>query len=287
MLKNGEAKGIAVPEEEDEAVRDLLRLREDIMEDEKRTKQELLKLLLRYGYNYEEGKHYWTAAHWKWMEGLKFSQTIDKEVYEEYKSMIKSLGEREERLNVRIEEIAGSKRYKAKVQNFRAFKGVDTLTALSLDVEIGDFQRFGKAPAFMSYLGLVPSENSSGGKRRQGGITKAGNTHLRKLLIESAWHYPRGNQAGKKLMERRKGCQASVIDQADKAMHRLNKKYTRLVLAKGKMKTVAITAVARELAGFLWAVGYQMDGGTLPLRDNKSNEKQKRVSKLAEKALAA
>jgi transposase len=201
--------------------------------------------------------------------------------------MIKSLEEREGRLNRRIEEIAGSKRYKAKVQNFRAFKGVDTLTALSLDVEIGDFQRFGSAKGFMSYLGLVPSENSSGGKRHQGGITKAGNTHLRKLLVESAWHYPRGNQAGKKLTERRKGCKAEVIDQADKAIHRLNKKYTRLVLAKGKMKTVAITAVARELAGFLWAVGYKMDGGTLPLRNNKSNAKERRMSCLAKQALAA
>jgi transposase len=265
MLKSGGVKGIAVPGEEDEAVRDLLRCREDVKEEEKRAKQQLLKFLLRHGYSYS-GKNNWTAAAWDWMNHLVFKEAVEKEVYEEYKSRIKSLEEREERLDKRIEELSQGKRYAKKVQTFRAFKGVDTLIAMSLVCELGDFRRFGKASDLMSYLGLVPSESSSGGKRRQGGITKAGNGHLRRLLIEAAWQYARGNQVGKRLSVRRVGCSAEVVEQADKALHRLNKKYGRLVLMKGKEKTVAITAVARELSGFLWAAGYKMDAGSLPVR---------------------
>jgi transposase len=125
-----------------------------------------------------------------------------------------------------------------------------------LIVEIGGFRRFGSAEAFMPYLGFVPGENSSGGKRRQGSITKAGNSHLRRLLIESAWHYAPPARVGERLVRRRAGCPAAVIDHADKALYRLHKKYIRLVLG-GKQKNVAITAVARELAGFIWATAVE------------------------------
>jgi len=135
----------------------------------------------------------------------------------------------------------------------RAFKGIDYLIALSVVCEIGDFRRFASAKDFMSYIGLVPSENSSGGKRNQGGITKAGNGHLRRLLIEGAWHYTRNTHPGKRLEARRQGSPASLIETADRALHRLHKKYIRLVL-KGKHVNTAVTAVARELAGFIWAV---------------------------------
>jgi transposase len=133
----------------------------------------------------------------------------------------------------------------------RAFKGIDYRIALALIVEIGDFRRFGSAKAFMSYLGFVPSENSSGGKRRPGSVTKAGNSRLRRLLVESAWHYAPPARVGERLARRREGRPAAVIDHADKALSRLHKKYIRLVLG-GKPKNVAITAVARELAGFIW-----------------------------------
>jgi transposase len=112
--------------------------------------------------------------------------------------------------------------------------------------------RFASAKAFMSYLGLVPSEYSSGGKRNQGCITKAGNGHLRRLLTEAAWHYTRNSRAGKRLEQRRQGFPSSLIETADRALHRLHRKYIKLLLS-GKHKNVAVTAVARELAGFIWA----------------------------------
>jgi transposase len=156
-------------------------------------------------------------------------------------------------LDKKIEEAAKGERYREQVQKFRAFRGIDYLTALSLVCEVGDFTRFPSAEAFMSYLGLVPSEYSSGKKRKQGGITKTGNGYLRKLLTESSWHYARPNQVSKRLEQRREGTDERTIGYADKAMKRLHEKYTRLVF-KGKTKQKAVTAVARELAGFIWGV---------------------------------
>jgi transposase len=187
------------------------------------------------------------------MDQAEFGQEHERTVYEEYRSQIRALEERLTRLEEEVTETAESRRYKTAVNKLRAFKGIDYIIALSVVCEIGDFRRFPDAKAFMSYLGFVPSENSSGGKRNQGGITKAGNGHLRRLLVEGAWHYTRNARAGKRLELRRRDCPLSVIDTADRALHRLHKKYSRLLL-KGKHKNVAVTAVARELAGFIWAV---------------------------------
>jgi transposase len=187
------------------------------------------------------------------MDQIEFEREHERIVYEEYRSQIRAPEERLTRLEQKITETAESPRYKAAVNKLRAFKGIDYIIALSVVCEIGDFRRFADAKAFMSYLGFVPSENSSGGKRNRGGITKAGNGHLRRLLVEGAWHYTRNARAGKRLEQRRQGCPLSVIDTADRALHRLHKKYIRLLL-KGKHKNVAVTAVARELAGFIWAV---------------------------------
>ena len=187
------------------------------------------------------------------MDQISFPHEHEREVYEEYRSQIQALQERLGRMDREVAEVAESPRYREAVGRLRAFKGIDYVIALAMVCEIGDFRRFASAKAFMSYLGFVPSENSSGGKRKQGGITKAGNGHLRKLLIEGAWHYAKGSRAGKRLERRRAGCRASVIEVADRALHRLSKKYTRLVF-RGKHVNTAVTAVARELAGFIWAV---------------------------------
>jgi transposase len=251
-LRSHSIRPIAVPDIADEAARDLIRCREDVNEDLRRAKQRLLKFLLRHGHNYSGGNH-WTVRHWAWMDKIAFSHEYEKTVYEEYRSQIHALEERLKRLSHKIEEVAESERYKEAVGKLRAFKGIDYIIALALVCEIGDFKRFGSANAFMSYLGFVPREYSSGGKRNQGGITKAGNGHLRKLLIEGAWHYTRNAQAGRRLGRRREGCPAGVIDMADRALHRLHKKYLRLVF-NGKHANTAVTAVARELAGFIWAV---------------------------------
>jgi transposase len=252
-LRSKNIRPISVPNEIDEAARDLLRCREDLSEDIRRMKQRLLKFLLRHGHVYQGGGTNWTRKHWEWMDGITFGHEYEKTVYEEYRSQIKALQERLDRLSQKAQEAAESPRYKAKVDRLRAFKGIDYIIALAVICEIGDFLRFADAKAFMSYLGFVPSENSSGGKRHQGGITKAGNGHLRRLLIEAAWHYTRNSRTGKRLEQRRQRSPTSAIDAADRALHRLHKKYIRLLM-KGKHTNVAVTAVARELAGFIWAV---------------------------------
>lgn len=252
-LRSKSINPISVPDETDEAARDLLRCREDIKEDVRRVKQRLLKFMLRHGYVYIGSKNNWTKLHWAWMDRRQFKHDHERIVYEEYRSQIYTMEERVIRLDQQIMETAESARYKTAVSRLRAFKGIDYIIALSVVCEIGDFRRFANAKAFMSYLGFVPSENSSGGKRNQGSITKAGNGHLRRLLIEGAWHYTKNTRPGKRLEQRRLGCSTSVIDTADRALHRLHKKYFRLVM-KGKHVNKAVTAVARELAGFIWAV---------------------------------
>lgn len=252
MLRRDEGAGIAVPEQEDEAARDLLRCRGDMQDDLKRAKQRLLKFLLRHGHIYENTR-YWTGKHRKWMKTLFFDMPVDKAVFEQYLYTIESIEERIGRIDLQIKEIAESPRYVERVRKFRAFKGVDYIIALSLVCEIGDFRRFPTAAAFMSYIGLVPSEYSSGNKRKQGGITKTGNGHIRKLLTEAAWHYTRPAKVSIRLAERRVGTSETVISYADKALNRLHGKYVKL-LFKGKSKQAAVTAVARELSGFLWGV---------------------------------
>jgi len=187
------------------------------------------------------------------MKTLSFDILVDKAVFEQYLYTIESIEERIGRVDLQIKEIAESPRYAERVRKFRAFKGVDYIIALSLVCEIGDFKRFPTAAAFMSYIGLVPSEYSSGNKRKQGGITKTGNGHIRKLLTEAAWHYTRPVQVSIRLAERRIGTSERVISYADKALNRLHGKYVKLVF-KGKSKQAAVTAVARELSGFLWGV---------------------------------
>lgn len=252
-LRSKSIRPISVPEATDEAVRDLMRCREDVNEDLRRVKQRLLKFLIRHGHIFTEGKTNWTDRHWRWMDKIAFNHEHERLVYEEYRGQIRMLEERQGRLDQQIIEVAESSRYKTKVNRLRAFKGIDYIIALSVICEIGDFQRFANAKSFMSYLGFVPSENSSGGKRNQGRITKAGNGHLRRLLIEGAWHYAKSARTGKLLEQRRKDCSARMIETADRALHRLHKKYVKLVF-KGKHTNVAVTAVARELAGFIWAV---------------------------------
>ena len=252
MLRREEGGGIAVPDKEDEAARDLLRCHDDMKDDLKRAKQRMLKFLLRQGHIYENTS-YWTGKHRKWMKGLEFNMPLDKAVFDQYLYTIESIEGRVARLDLQIQEVAESPRYSQRVRIFRAFRGIDYIIALSLVCEIGDYRRFPTASAFMSYLGLVPSEYSSGNKRKQGGITKTGNGHIRKLLTEAAWHYVRPVQVSKRLALRREGTSETIISQADKALGRLHSKYVKLVF-KGKLKQATVTAVAREISGFLWGV---------------------------------
>ena len=199
------------------------------------------------------GGNYWTGKHEQWLKALKFDNIYSEETFNEYFYQIKELEEKRRRMEDRIEQIAADEAYKEPVDKLKCFKGIATLIALSCVVEIGDFRRFMKAEEFMAFLGLIPSEESSGEKRKQGGITKAGNIHLRKLLIEASWHYRRYNVVSKRLAVRRRGQPAGIISYANKAGKRLSKKYSRLMF-NGKRSQVAVTAVARELAGFVWGM---------------------------------
>jgi len=250
LLRAGEVEGIYIPSKEDEATRDYIRARDDVKLDLKRAKQQLLKFLLRYGHRYETNR-YWTGRHRQWMKGINFSQPMHKETFETYNARILELEERLVLMDARIVEIAQSERYQKTVNILRCFKGIDYLIALSFVCEVGDFRRFRNAGAFMAYLGLIPREHSSGEKRRQGGITKSGNGHLRRLLVEAAWHYRYQSTPGRSLTIRRIGQKTEVIAYADKALRRLQKKFAKM-LFKGKSKNNAVIAVSRELAGFIW-----------------------------------
>ena len=251
MLKNNEGESIYIPTASDEAARDLLRCREDMKGELLRTKQQLSKFLLRLGFIYDREKSPWTIAHRDWMTHLEFGHELQKETCDQYFCHLQELEDRIERIDAKIVIVAETEPYRESVARLRCFKGINYITALACVCEVGDFRRFRSAAAFMSYLGLVPSEYSSGTKRRQGGITKTGNTHLRRLLIESSWHYRYRSAASKALQARRIGMDETIIGYADKALHRLQSKFARLVF-KGKSSKTAVAATARELAGFVW-----------------------------------
>ena len=251
-LRNGDVHEVYMPTEQDEAVRDYLRMYEDVKEEVKRTKQRVLHFLLRRGIRYTESGN-WTAGHRRWLRAVQMEQPVAQETLEEYLAHLSELEETSQRIAARIEQIALEECYAEPVAQLKAFKGIATLISLSLITEIGDFRRFATAQQFMAFLGLVPSEYSSGSKRRQGSITKAGNSHLRKLLVEAGWHYRSYHPGSKRLTKRREGLPPQLVAYAHRAGRRLNKKYLRLVFS-GKPSQVAATAVARELSGFVWGM---------------------------------
>jgi transposase len=249
-LRHGDSDAVYVPTRKDEAVRDYLRMFEDMKNDLKKGKQRVLHFLLRRRLRYEQGNN-WTAKHWAWLKSLKLENPIEEETLNEYLCHVTDMEEKCRRLHARIEEIAEKREYCEGVAKLKAFKGIETLIALSFIVEIGDFRRFAAAEQFMAFLGLVPSERSSGNRRRLGGITKAGNSHLRRLLVEAGWQYRSYHPTSVRLMKRRKDLPPQLVSYANRAGRRLNKKYLRLVF-NGKPTQVAATAVARELCGFIW-----------------------------------
>jgi transposase len=250
-LRAGQLTSVHVPDEEDEAVREYLHVRDDFKKEQRRYKQKILALLARHGLYYREG-NYWTGKHRTWLKNLTSLTALQKESLEEYLRHLDYINENIKRIDGRIEELAAGQRYKEKVERLRSLKGIGTFTALSLIAEISDFRRFASPTQFMSYLGLVPGEHSSGEKRRMGGITKAGNVRLRRLLVESAWHY-RSYMPSKRLLERRRAVEPHVRDYAEKAGRRLSRRFHHLMFT-GKPSQKIATAVARELCGFIWGL---------------------------------
>ena len=246
---------VYVPDDEDNDIKEYIRMRDDQKQMLKKIKQQILAFVLRMGKHFEGGKSYWTQVHVKWLQNLELP-ALEAETLSEYLITYDYLVEKIERIDKRIEELASGEKYQEKVQNLECFLGIKTQIALSLIVEIGDFERFEKASKFASFLGLVPSENSSGESTHRYGITKCGNSHLRRLLIEAAQHYTHGNIGHKSigLKKRQQKCSAEVVAYADKANERLRRRFCRMTLHNGTNRNVAVTAIARELACFVWGM---------------------------------
>jgi len=246
---------VRVPTDEDNSIKEYIRMRDDQKLALKKIKQQLLSLVLRHGYRYDGGKNYWTKTHIKWLNSLELGGVLQ-ESLSEYLITFEYLTEKIKRFDERIEELASGEQYAEKVKKLSCLIGVKTHTALSFVVEIGDFERFAKAENFASFLGLVPSEKSSGNSQNRSGITKAGNSHLRRLLVESAQGYGKGKIGYKSvdLKKRQKGNTSQVIAYADKANERLRRRFYTMTLNKGMHRNKAITAIARELACFMWGL---------------------------------
>jgi transposase len=246
---------VYVPDEQDNQVKEYIRMRDDQKLALKKIKQQILAFVLRQGKRFEGGKTYWTIAHRKWLYSLEL-KPLAKETLSEYLITYEYLVEKIERLDKRIEELASEDRYCEKVKKLGCFMGIRTHTALSMIVEVGDFERFAKARQFSGFLGIVPSEDSSADDINRYGITKAGNRHLRYLMVEAAQSYTRGSIGHKSiaLKKRQEGCSPEVIAYADKANERLRRRFYTLTLRNGVNRNKAVTAIARELSCFIWGM---------------------------------
>lgn len=251
-LSYGGYHPVYIPTEQDDSVKEYLRMRDDHKKALKKIKQQVGMFCIRHGYCYEGTK--WTIAHLKWLKKLELSPMYQ-ETLDEYLASYDEQMAKIERFDARIEEIASQAEYAEKVKKLGCFLGIKTHTALSLIVETGDFTRFAKGNVYAAYLGLAPGERSSAVKVNRLGITKAGNSHLRLLLVEAAGGICKGTigHKSKALRQRQQGNSVEVIAYADKANARLRSKYYRL-MRHGKKRNVAVAAVARELACFVWGM---------------------------------
>lgn len=251
-LSYGGYHAVYIPTEADDSVKEYLRMRDDHKQALKKVKQQINAFCLRHGYQYDGTK--WTIAHIKWLKKLELSPMYQ-ETLDEYMASYDEQTAKIERFDARIEEIASQARYSEKVKKLECFLGIQAHTALSLIVETGDFNRFAKGNIYAAYLGLAPGEFSSAEKINRLGITKAGNGHLRKLLVEASGGICKGavGHKSKALRQRQQGNSADVIAYADKANTRLRSKYYRLI-RHGKKRNVAVAAIARELACFVWGM---------------------------------
>lgn len=250
LLRAGLLTEVRPPTPADEAVRDLCRARDDAREDLQRARHRLGKLLLRRGLHYS-GRN-WTRAHRRWLDNLEWTHPAERVVVDDYLLAIDQLEARLTELDARLTEIAQTDPYREPVGWLRCFRGIDTLTAILILAELHNFGRFPSARALMAFLGLVPGEDSTGEKHRRGRITRTGNALVRRLLVETAWHYQHRPGVGVALARRRTGQPGRVIAIADKAQQRLCRRFRKLAAEHKPAPKIAV-AIARELAGFLWA----------------------------------
>jgi transposase len=252
LLMAGKLHPVRVPGPEEEALRDLVRAREGVRMDLMRARHRLSKLLLRHGHRFEDGNA-WTDRHRQWLASVDLDWPAAQTTLLDYRGAIDALVLRRDSLEREIVALLPSSPWTVQVGRLRCLRGVDTLTAVGLCAEIGDFERFAKPEQLMSYIGVVPSEARTGQQRRLGSITKTGSAHARRLLTEAAWHYrPRPN-LGKALTERQQHQPPAAVAIAWKAQLRLHRTWSRLE-TRNKRRTLIAVATARELAGFCWAI---------------------------------
>ncbi len=256
FLRSGDLTAIYVPDEIGEAMRDLVRARADAKKAENIARRQLHHFLLRHGRYYTEGKSTWTLRHVAWIRKQEFEHEAQQRVLKDYLATVEQDGERVQRFSDDIAELVKSWSLYPLVKAFQAMRGISLTAAAVIAAELGDLGRFQSPTQLMSYLGLVSSERSSGQSRRQGRITRTGNSHARWVLVEAAWSYRFKPYQSPELKKRSEQASPAVQAIAWKAQRRLNKKYHRL-LAAGKNRQQAMTAVARELVGFLWAIAQQ------------------------------
>jgi transposase len=254
FLRSGDLVAIAPPDRETEALRDVLRAREDVVFAQRRARQQLSAFLLRHDRKWS-GKTAWTEKHLVWIRGQRFESEAQQQVLEDYVQEVRRLTARLEEATERVGRFAEASEQCAPLYRaLQAMRGFGPIVAATVVAELGDLRRFPSASKLMSHLGLTPSERSSGPRTSRGSITKAGNPHVRWKLIESAWLYRRRPAVTVRMERRSKGVPQEVRDIAWKAQKRLHKRYWAMT-QRGKRAQTTVVAVARELTGFIWAVG--------------------------------
>jgi transposase len=256
LMRSGDLTPVYVPTVEDEAIRDLTRAREDTISDVKAAKLRLKAFLLRHDIRYT-GRATWSPAHLRWLSGVVCPTPAQQIVFQEYVRAVTEQTERLQRLEQELHEQVKAWRLHPVVAALQALRGVQFTVAVTTLAELGDLTRFDNPRQLMKFLGLIPSEYSSGERRRQGAITKAGNTHARRAIVEGAWAYQYPAKVSRHLQLRLETQPKAIQDLSWKAQVRLCKRYRRL-LARGKHANQVVVAIARELVGFMWAIAHQI-----------------------------
>ena len=258
LHRAGELSSIYVPEPEDEAIRDLTRAREDARVAERKAKQRLKSFLLRNDFAYPGSTKKWTKSYFNWLSELKMNHPVQQVAFQEYLDAVNECSQRVIRINDQISQVAVEWRWYPTVKALQALRGVSLLGAVITVAELGDLSRFNNPKELMSFLGLVPSEHSSGDNIRRGGITKTGNSHARRMCVQSAWTYRYPARLTRFLLKRQEGLPSEIRQIAWKAQLRLCTRYRKL-RARKKPAQVVVIAIARELVAFMWAIARQVE----------------------------
>lgn len=263
----GDLTAVWVPDQEHEGLRDLVRAREMAKKDQTRARHRLSKFLLRQGQRPELGVQAWTKKYMQWVRSVRFGLVTQQIVLADYLHEVEHSSDRVQRLEAAIGEAvqAAPAHMRGVIAGLQSLRGVAQVTAVTIVSEVGQLSRFGTARQLMGYSGAVASEDSSGERERRGEITRAGNAHLRRVVVEAAWAYRHAPAVGSTLRRRQAGLRPEVIAIAWKAQHRLHGRYRKL-MGRGKNQQKAITAIARELLGFIWAIGIEVEGKLPPAR---------------------